>query len=317
MCSAARVGGVTPPADPARWPSLAAQCVLAEHLFGDNGFGRVRTWLAAEFARVDDAEFAREFSAHVRLPGVVDGDFNHRLVTSARGDLLGGIRFYGRDIARPFVDIVCHSFGDLDELAECVAAEWAEFAAPWARLYARPGEQYPPGALQDLTVYVARCAEMTCPDHRVTLTAFRDPQDAVNLVQQRYLDLAAEHPELARRVTPADPADISDWHDTGFLHAVTVDDSVVGALAVAPGSVLWIDGYEINEEVILTSSAGNGYAAAAQSAWAHRTGSDPESLLVGTIDGRNHASRRTAARAGRHAVLDATFLGLHRRTSAQ
>jgi hypothetical protein len=142
------------PADPLRWPSLAGRCAVAVHLFGVNGFGRVRRWLTAELGRVDDDEFARDFSAHIRLPGIGERDFNH-------------------------------------------------------------------------------------------------------------------------------------------------------------------DCFEVDEEVILASSAANGYAAAGQSAWAHRTGTNAETLLVGAIDGHNQASRRTAVRAGRGPVLDATFVKLDRRASAQ
>ena len=297
-------------ADPARWASLAGQCAVADGLFGQRGFERVRRWLAAEFHRIDAIDFARSFSAHVQLPGIVERDFNHRLVRSSRGDVLGGIRFYSRDIGRPFVEIICHTFTELDHLTDCVSTEWAAFGPLWARLHGPAGEQRPPRAILDLTVYAARCAEMTAPDGRVELTRFRDPADAIALVAQRYSELAAEDPELARRVTAADPADLRSWHDAGQLHAVTVAHAEVGALAIAPGAVLWIDGYEVDEEVILASYAGNGYAASAQSAWAHRAEVDPDMLLVGTIDGRNTVSRRTTVRAGRRPILDATFVNL-------
>lgn len=301
-------------ADPARWPSLAGQCEIAEDLFGNNGFQRVSSWLAAEFDRVEDIEFARSFSAHVRLPGVVERDFNHRLVRSSRGELLGGIRFYGRDIGRPFVEIICHTFAEQDHLTDCVSAEWAAFGPPWGRLHGRVGERSAPDAVLDHTVYAARCAEMTAPDGRVSLTPFRDPAQAIALVEQRYRELATDDPGLARNLSPAAPADLQSWHDAGRLHALTVGQATVGALAIAPGEVHWLNGYEVDEEVVLTAYAGRGYAASAQSYWAHRAEADPAALLVGTIDGRNAASRRTAVRAGRRPVLDATFVRLVRRT---
>ncbi|TDL74835.1 hypothetical protein E2L08_15940 [Palleronia sediminis] len=43
---------------------------------------------------------------------------------------------------------------------------------------------------------------------------------------------------------------------------------------------------------------------------AARPGRDPERLLIGTIDGLNPASRRSAERAGRKAVLDYLFVPL-------
>jgi hypothetical protein len=56
---------------------------------------------------------------------------------------------------------------------------------------------------------------------------------------------------------------------------------------------------------------GRGYAAAAQTAWAKPLADSPNRLLIGTIDGLNTASRRTAERAGRPRVLDAVFVSLN------
>lgn len=81
------------------FPSLDAQRVLASEMFGDRGPGLFTEWLSVQFNRVDGAEFAREFTEHVALAGVAAGDFNHRDVRSSRGCLLGGIRFYGRDVS--------------------------------------------------------------------------------------------------------------------------------------------------------------------------------------------------------------------------
>jgi hypothetical protein len=304
-------------ADPTRWPSLAGQLALAAELFGDNGFQRVTGWLSAEFERVHDTEFARTFSAHIRLPGVTEGDFNHRVVRSAGGTLLGGIRFYGRDITRPFVEIICHSFTDLDTLADCVSGEWAQFVPRWARLHDRPGVLRHPDMVLDQTTHAARCTDMRAPDPRVSLTPFPDAEDAVELVRRRYETLSADHPELARHLFAAAPVDLRNWDASGYLHAITVSGTAAGVLAVAPGRVRWIDGYEITEEVILTTHGGYGYAASAQAHWAHHKAGDPQALLVGTIDRLNAASRATARHAGRDAVLEAVFLGLPRPVSAE
>ena len=56
--------------------------------------------------------------------------------------------------------------------------------------------------------------------------------------------------------------------------------------------------------------AGHGYAASAQREWAGRRACDGDGdrLLIGTIDGHNHASLATARRAGRPRVLEDVFL---------
>lgn len=302
--------------NPDTWPSLAGQIALAAELFGDTGRDRLARWLSSEFDRVDDADFARTFSEHISLPGIVSADFGHRVVRSAHGALLGGIRFYGRDIDRPFVEIICHDFTDTDALADCVRHEWSGFEVRWARLHDRP-RPLEHRMVLDYTVHAARCADMPVPDGRVWLSPFDDPEHAVQVVSRRYRDVAETDPELAGNVRPADPDDLRTWHADGHLHAVTTRSAVVGALAVLPGRVLWIDGYEINEEVISTTHRGQGHAAAAQAAWAHQIAVDQQALLVGTIDRLNAASRFSAQHAGRDAIVNAVFLRLSDPVSAQ
>ena len=119
------------------------------------------------------------------------------------------------------------------------------------------------------------------------------------MVRRRYERLAADDPGMARNVSPADSDHLRRWHHTGQLRAITVNNESVGLLAVAPGCIRWIDGDEINEEVIAVEHSGRGYAALAQAAWGEYVAVNPNRLLIGTIDGLNVASRKTADRAGR------------------
>lgn len=96
----------------------------------------------------------------------------------------------------------------------------------------------------------------------------------------------------------------------GQLKAITVDGVSVGALAIVPGAIRWIEGDEIQEEVIDAEHSGHGYAALAQAAWARSIAVDLDRLLIGTIDGLNIASRRTASRARRRRVLDRVFVSV-------
>jgi hypothetical protein len=292
------------------WSSLRDQLQLADALFGVRGDRLVADWLDAELAKVDDPEYVRLFTDHVTLPAVVPADYAQRIVRTSRGALLGGIRFYGRDPTRPFVDVVAHGFGDLDALANCVRDEWSMFTTRFARLRARPGSIVGPRVLLDVSIHVARYGDMPPPDGRVSLAPFDDVEDAVATVCRRYERLSADDSALAHNVSPADPDDLRRWHSAGLLHAIRRRDRAIGLLAVAPGRIGWIEADEINEEVIDAEHAGRGHAASAQTAWARRPGNDAERLLVGTIDRLNAASRRTAERAGRPHVLDDVFLSL-------
>jgi hypothetical protein len=292
------------------WPSLAAHLALAEVMFGDRGHGLVEEWLASETARIDDAEFARSFADHIVIPGVATRDFNHRHVRTSRGELLGGIRFYGRDVGRPFVDVCCHGFDDLSELRDCVRAEWSTFAPRYLRLHALPGRIGGPGVVLDTTVHAARYRDMPEPDGRVTLEPFDDVADAIAMVARRYEALTVDDPGLARNVSPADADDLRHWHDADHLRAIQSDGQTVGLLAAAPGAITWIPGDEIDEEVIDARHRGHGYGAAAQRAWAKSVADDPDRYLIGTIDRLNPASRQTAERAGRPSILEAVFVAL-------
>jgi hypothetical protein len=292
------------------WPSLADHLALAEVLFGDRGHGLVDEWLAAQTAHIDDPDFARSFADHIVIPGVAAGEFNHRHIRSATGDLLGGIRFYGRDVGRPFVDVCCHGFEALDELRDCVRAEWSAFAPQYLRMHALPGRIGGSGVVLDTTVHAGRYRDMPEPDGRVSLEPFDDVADAIAMVARRYEALAVDDPGLARNVSPADADDLRLWHDADQLRAIQADGQTVGLLAIAPGAITWIPGDEIDEEVIDARHRGHGYAAAAQRAWAKSVADDPDRYLIGTIDRLNPASRLTAERAGRPSILEAVFLAL-------
>lgn len=288
--------------------SLREQRELALTLFGARGAGLVAQWLHDEFAKVDDPAYARLFTDHVSLPGVAPNDYAHRVVETSRGALLGGIRFYGRDVSRPFVEVVGHDFDDLDALRDCVHREWSAFAARFARLRSRPGSVCGPRVLLDTGVHLARYRDMPAPDGRVSLAPFEDVDDAVAVIRRRYERLAVDDPNLARNVSPADPDDVREWHSAGQLQAIMLRDKAIGVFAVVPGRVGWIDADEINEEVVDTEHAGHGHAASAQRAWAGRPANHGDRMLVGTVDRLNEVSRRTAERAGRPRVLEDVFL---------
>ncbi len=295
---------------PEKWSSLADESAVAAELFGTRGDSMVAAWLDAETARTSDRDFALQFCEHVGLPGISADEYLHRIVHTADGDLLGGIRFYRRDVDRPFVEVIAHGFDSFDRLRDCVRREWSAFRPTSLRLCARPERISGSGVLLDQSIYVARRGEMRRPAGSVSLIPFDDASTAIDMIRRRFAHMATHDPDLARNVSPESSEDLLEWHRSGQLQAITVEGEPVGVLAVAPGTIRWIDGDEIKEEVIDVDRNGHGYAALAQSAWATDPGHDPNRLLIGTIDGLNVASRSTAERAGRRRVLDLVFVAL-------
>ena len=294
-----------------RWPSLADQVAVANRLYGRDGERMVADWVDRQLGLVGDMDFASQFATHIRLPGVSPIDYAHRRLHCSHGDLVGGIRFYNRNVARPFVDVLAHTFTDIRILTAHVRDEWSPFSMRYLRLRGHPGSLAGAGVILDQSVHVARYGQMSPADGRVRLESLIDPDEAIAIVAARYRQLAQHHPRLAANLSEADAGDIRDWHDSRQLHAIRADGVTVGVLAVAPGCIGWIVGDEINEEVIALSHNGHGYAASAQAAWSARLAArHPDGLLIGTIDRLNHASRATALRAGRPAVLDDVFVRL-------
>lgn len=291
------------------WPSLRDELDLADSLYGRRGRALLGEWFAHQLVRTEDLAFAREFSDHVDLPGVLPSDYLHRRVTSSAGTLLGGIRFYGRDIGRPFIEIIAHSFTDLNRMRACVSQEWAVFAPRFLRVRVLPGRLTGAGVLLDESVYAATYCDMRGAGPDVWLTPFDRVETADAIVTDVYRRLA---PDLARNITAATAAELDEWHRHDQLRAIRTCEGVVGLLAVVPGAIDWLDGDVINEEVIAVEHRGHGYAAAGLAAWAAEPGRDRRRLLIGTIDRLNIASRKTAEAVGRKRVLDGVFVSLPR-----
>ena len=281
------------------WPSLAALLPVAERL-GERD--ALAAWLAEQRGRVGDAGFAALFDG-IDLPGVARIDFAHRHVRTGRGDLLGGIRFFGQDVARPFVEVVAHGL-DLDRLRAVAASEWAAFSPLALRLLVPPAVALPGDAALDMTVHAARMGAMAPPDGRARLGPI-EPAEAHRLVVERHEAMEAA---LRRDVSPARLEDLERCAKHGILRAICAGGQTVGVLATEPGAVAFLSGDVVAEEVVAARFAGRGLAASAQGALAAR--GDPARPLVGTIHARNAASRRTAERAGRAEVLRYVFLPL-------
>jgi hypothetical protein len=291
------------------WPSLHDELDLAAALYGLRGRVMLDRWFDEQVARTEDLGFAREFSDHLDLPGVVSADYLHRRVTSSAGTLLGGIRFYGRDIGRPFIEIIAHSFTDLNRMRACVSQEWALFAPRFLRVRVLPGRLTGAGVLLDKSVYAAPYCDMRTADPNVWLAPFGKVETADVIVTEAYCRLDID---LARNIAPATATDLDEWHRRDQLRAIHTYEGVVGLLAVVPDAINWMDGDVMNEEVIAVEHRGHGYAAAGQAAWAAEPGRNMQRLLIGTIDRLNSASRKTAEAAGRKRVLDWVFVSLPR-----
>lgn len=235
------------------------------------------------------------------------------MIEAKYGALLGGIRFYGFDVKRPFVEVVAHSFSQFDRLLEAVRDEWAMFAPQFVRLTVAAQTLPTKDSLLDVSIHAARYCEMVQPSGEIELIHQVDMQLIERLVADRYEEVGRTQPELAKNISAMHMETLSDCHANGDLFGARLleNDQLVGMIAVRQDAIGWIAGDVVQEEVVAAAHAGKGIATQMQCALARmRAAEMPDQLMLGTIDRHNHASRKSAERAGRPEVLRRVFLPL-------
>lgn len=310
-----------PHAARAGWSSSGAVSAWARGLPGQDPAAS-GAWLSEQAARVGDPAFAELFRGAAEALGLPVAMFAHRVVAAGDLRLLSGIRFLKRDTERPFVELLAWDGAEAPSpegwraVRAALAEAWAAFEPRAVRLLHPTGLPLPEDAALDMGVHAAPYRAMATPPapRDVRVLPLTDPEAAQAIVAARYDELRRAHPALARDVEPAGEAEIREAVSAGRALGVAVEGETVGLLAWEPGSVEWIAGDVVIEEVVLARASGRGLAAVLQSALARRRAAEaPDTPLIGTIHHANHASRRTALRAGRPEIGRYSFLPLRGR----
>ena len=235
--------------------------------------------------------------------------------------LLAGIRFFGQDVERPFVELLAWdgprwpSPDEWSTLRRAVAREWSAFAPAAVRLFHPPDLSMPEDAALDLSLHAAPYAAMGRSDvpAGARFASATDGAVAAALVAARYREFRADDMVLARDLAPIEEDALRALMTEGRVMSIEWRERAVGLLAWESGSVEWLRGDVVAEEVVLGEASGQGLAAAAQRELARRQAERaPGTLLLGTILAANHASRRTALRAGRPEIARYSFLPIRR-----
>jgi hypothetical protein len=252
----------------------------------------------------------------------VAADYLNRVLTVDDQRALVGIRHYGGNPRRPFVDLLAWTGGEPPALAavrDAACATYAAFAPSEMRI-ARDGPPpfAPPADGLRVTGDIAAVAGtvkamLSAPPppglERVAVAA-ADVDEAAVFMDRAYRDFRARTPELREQVPASTPEALAACAADGHLLWWTVDGERAGLLALER-SVGWLalDGWLIEEEIVAAAWAGRGTAACAQRRAAERLAAEGRDRTVfGTINLANPASRRTAARAGRREIATWWFL---------
>ncbi|MCZ4273902.1 hypothetical protein [Maritalea porphyrae] len=295
-----------------RWSSLKHELALETQLFGFPS-KRVQNWLHQQLNFIHDPDFARLFSDNIDRFDVEPSAYNHRLIETEDGAMLAGIRFYGLDVDRPFVDVIAHEFSDLYALRKHVKEHWCVFAPQFVRLTAPAHEMPTADAVLDCSIHGAQYAQMAEATEQVSLSQDADVCALKEMIDVRYERVKRDHPQLRRNTNGADLDDLTSCHENGDLYVAHVahQSEPIGMFCIRDSAIGWLQGDEVVEEVIVSSASGHGYAAHMQMSLATlRAKQTPERLMIGTIDRYNHASRKSAERAGRPEIMRRVFLPL-------
>jgi len=308
---------------------IAARARLSPYaaLYPDAVFDTaLSAWLGRQIARMTDPGFAAQFSRARAHFGVPMEDFLHRVVRLDAGDDTGndtnealtGIRFYGGDPEHAFVDLLAGS-GEMDWASALPAllAPWRVFRPRAVRVFAPRPPDIDPGTFSvrlDQGIHAARVIDMPEPDVQasaaVHLDAIDDAGAAAAAVATWYAAVGERNPALREELFPVGAAELETCRTEANAFWIMSGDTRAGLIATSSGAIEMLTGQLIVEEVIAPAHQGNGLAAAAQLLLAaHLAAQDPQAILQGTIFAGNHASRKTAARAGRPALGGYWFVG--------
>ena len=275
------------------WGSTRPLAPVAAHLGGE---AALVEWMAEEAARAGDPAFTELFSGAARALKLPLGLFAQRHLPS----LLGGIRFFGGDVTRPFVEVIAHDL-PLETLRATVRREWADFAPRAFRLLVPGDHSMPCETCLDQTVHIARAG--TIAQAGATLALFDGPETAQVILDAAFAASRVD-PGFAGAVNPTD--DLPALFDAERLHAILYQGVPVGLIATRPGRIAWIDGEIVQELAVHPDHRGRGLAAAGHRALAATF--SPERPYMGTIAAQNPASRKSAERSGRPAALKWVFV---------
>jgi hypothetical protein len=272
--------------------------------------------LDEEVRRVDDLDFATSFAASIGLGASVD--YLPRILEVDGALLLCGIRFFGGDRHRAFVDLIAGEAlaGDCTRAASAAMHAYSSLRPTRARMLV-PGLNAPRvrsgwrvDADQVLAMAPASVIAGIASQRTDTVDLVpASPVEAAAFVQLGSAHVAKADPVLGARLFPSTIEELGTCQADGHLWWWTIREQRAGLIAARHDEVLGVKGLLMVEEVVAPEFAGRGTAALAQRALARRASSSgADTMIVGTIDASNAPSRATARRAGRGEVASWHFL---------
>lgn len=289
-------------------------------LWSPNWRANLVDWLEPTLALVGDAEWGGQFRDSVQLPIRDPLAWANRRIELPDGHwAIAGIRFRGRDIEKPFVDIIATSLSPVPSGLVALGDVLPHFSA-FSPLCLRVSIPDPEPTLQaladprgdaglatlDLLVVARPIAEMREHTqsplyHDVTLTECA-PEEAAEQVAAIYEELKPSRPRLSEWAVPADADSLEDAAEEGLLFEIRVGGTPAGVVAAERDDSYGFSGFCIQEIALNSMHRGQRVGVAALQRLAQEVPATTDDVMWGHIHADNAPSLRNARESGRQVV---------------
>ncbi len=277
--------------------------------------------LAVEVERIGDAAFGTDYRDAVGVPVDDPLDWaNRRVVLPDGGWMVTGIRFRGREVSRPFVDLVATTASPTPDgllsLAPAVEAAYGEFgplcvrvevsdpAALVAEVESDP--RFGAGSAVDMYRVAGRVAELRAapraPSYDAVTLRPGEPDRLAALVSESYRVLGEARPQLAMWASPEDEESLAECAAEGLLLEVVHRGESAGVVAALRDDAHGMTGFGVQEIVLRPTHGGQGVAPGVLQRLVDELPAAPGDVLWGSIHPDNTPSLRNALSIGREIV---------------
>lgn len=280
---------------------------------------QLRTSLKTQADWVGNEAFGSQVRDDVATGGMHDplAWANRRLELPARGWVITGIRYRGRNITRPFIDVIATTAPPtLGLIAQTIVPAYAPFRPLCFRVQVadaadllqqtRSDHRFGVGCAVDMHVIAGTLTYMKMQALPWSYRGVRlNPADPAVLAQRAntiYRQLAQQNPETTLWATPENVDSLGACAEEGMLFEVTVDGAPAGVVAAARHDAHGMRGFSVDELCLDQTHRGNGLAQAVLRHLVERLPHAAGDVLWGTIHPSNAPSLRNALSMGRRQV---------------
>lgn len=256
--------------------------------------------------------FAVSFAKSCEALGLPSELFRHRLLETSSRRFIAGIRFFGMDLKRPFVEVAqidkpLESDAQKDDITALLRNEFALFKPVQWRIYqsshldyqflgCEGDKRYLVGLLKDIA------AQPQIKDWKRLELRPAQNLDFYSRYTEMYQTLFAERPWMLDVSRQESLEDMQEYLANGWLYEVFVDNVWAGVTVASEGCGVGAKGYYMIEIVLDKPFRGQGLGVVLQRKLVNvleEKSFDSSAALFGTIGAINVPMQKTATRVGR------------------